>query len=216
MSQETELIKYPRTFHLPSSLGATSDDKYISKETLKFLSSGIELVVTEKLDGGNFTMTRNHAFARSTDGTSQLWDNPAKALWASIRQDIPENWRVSGESLYAQRSVAYSDLPGWFVVFGVWDGSKALSWQEVTQWAELLGLPLAPVLYQGSDFKAATSAWSKDHDEETSEGYVVRNAGSFNREDFSKNVAKWVRADHVRTSASWRQRDDFKRNTISS
>lgn len=211
----TELTKYPRTPHLPGSPGSTSDDKHISREGLALLSSGIDLVVTEKLDGGNYTMTRDHAFARSLDGTSHLWDNPAKALWASIRHDIPAGWRVSGESLYARRSVAYTDLPGWFVVFGVWnDLDELISWGETAEWAELLGLPLAPVLYRGADFSAASAAWADQRDSATSEGFVMRDSRSFHGRDFATRVAKWVRADHVQTSASWRQRDDFDLNEM--
>ena len=42
--------KYGRTFHLPISLGATSDDKILT--SLEGLS-GDDLIVTEKMDGEN-------------------------------------------------------------------------------------------------------------------------------------------------------------------
>lgn len=203
-------IKYPRTPHLPTSLGSTSDDKHATKEALAHLGSGIELVCTEKLDGGNLTMSRDHFHARSLDSGTQPWDVPAKALWAAVRHDIPEGWRVSGESMYARRSVAYDSLDGVFIVFGIWNQhNRLLSWVQMEEWCELLGLPHVPLLYRGTDFAAAQSAWGKLKDDTVSEGFVVRNAGEFAYEDFGFNVAKWVRANHVRTSADWRHRDDF-------
>ncbi len=35
------------------------------------------------------------------------------------------------------------------------------------------------------------------------EGIVVRNIDSFSNLDFNKNVAKYVRANHVQTSQHW-------------
>ena len=35
------------------------------------------------------------------------------------------------------------------------------------------------------------------------EGFVVRNVDSFAYEDFSKNVAKYVRKNHVQTDEHW-------------
>lgn len=62
-----ERYKYPRTPHLPFSLGMTSDDKVASEQTLAHLRSGIELVVTEKMDGGNLTFYRDGFHGRSLE-----------------------------------------------------------------------------------------------------------------------------------------------------
>jgi RNA ligase len=209
------IVKYPRTPHLPSSPGATSDDKWASKDALTYLDSGIELITSEKLDGGNLTWSRDHFHGRSIDSGTHAWDTQARAEWAQKRWDIPEGWRVSGESMMARRSVAYDNLPGVFIVFGVWDETNTLlDFDSMTEWAELLDLPVVPLLYRGADLKEATSIWAKTHNTETSEGFVVRDAGRIAYEDFGSKVAKWVRADHVRTSASWRHRDDFALNTF--
>lgn len=210
-----ELIKYPRTPHLPQSLGMTSDDKMMSSAGLKNLQEASDLVVTEKMDGGNITLTRDHFFARSLDSGTQLWDTQAKAIWAALRFDIPKGWRVSAESLYAARSVRYTDLPGPILVFGMWnDSNEMLAWDDIEEWSNLLGLPTAPVIYRGGDYAKAISAWAETHDRETSEGFVVRNATAFHYDNFGTNVAKYVRANHVQTSAGWRGRDDFALNGI--
>lgn len=205
--------KYPRTPHLPFSQTATSDDRFITAEALASLSTMEDLVVTEKMDGGNVTLYSDFIHARSTSGSLGPWDGMVKRLWEQIRYDIPTGWRITGESMWAERSVAYSNLPGVFMIFGVWDENNVLrSWDETEEWAELIGLPTVPVLYRGGDFKAAVKAWGSQLNDNVSEGYVVRNAGEFHYDSFSENMAKWVRADHVRTSADWRHRDDFAIN----
>lgn len=217
MGHPNELVKYPRTPHLPSSPGATSDDKHASAEAIAHLSSGIELVTTEKLDGGNVTMGRGDKsfFARSLDSGTHSWDTQAKALWAKVRWDIPEGWRISGESLLAQRSVAYDDLDDIYLVFGIWDDTNTLlDWDATVEYAELLGLHTVPVLYRGNDFTQAQKAWGQKHSTESSEGFVIRSAGRIAYDEFPMNFAKWVRANHVTTDASWRGRDDWKQNGV--
>lgn len=208
-----EAIKYPRTPHLPWSQGATSDDKLISATDLAHLESLPDFVVTEKMDGGNLTMYREYFHARSLDSGTHAWDTAAKALWANVRYMIPAGWRISGESMYARRSVAYDNLPSVYLIFGVWDESNnALDWDTVEELAAELGIPTVPVLYRGNSFDEAKAIWPATKDSETSEGFVIRNADSFPYDEFYKNIAKYVRADHIRTRADWRHRDDFALN----
>lgn len=212
-----ELKKYPRTPHLSHSPGATSDDKWASFEALTYLASGIDLLVSTKLDGGNLTWTHDHFFGRSLDSGTHPWDTQAKALWAEKRFDIPQGWRISGESMYARRSVAYDNLPGVYIIFGIWDETNTLlDWDSIVEWAELLGLPTVPVLYRGADFNKACSIWAQTHDDRTSEGFVLRDAGRIFYDDFGNKVVKYVRSNHVRTNADWRHRDDFALNTFES
>ncbi|MBM2621259.1 RNA ligase family protein [Actinoplanes sp. LDG1-06] len=202
-------MKYPRTFHLPDSPGATDDDKV--QHDLTWLDG--ELVVTEKLDGGNLTFTRDAMYGRSPDSGTQPWDRPAKALWAMTSYRIPDDWRVCGESMWARRSIPYSDLPGVFIVFGIWDETDTLlGWDDTVDWAQRLELPVVPVLYRGGSLSEARAAWAAQREPETSEGFVVRAAGRIPADQFAVRVLKWVRSDHVRTPDSWRHRDDFAVN----
>lgn len=212
----TELLKYPRTPHLPCSLGMTSDDKMISSEGLAFLRDGSrELVVTEKMDGSNYTMTNSVCFSRSVDARSNHWDNYVKQVWARVRFDIPPGWRVTGENMYARKSVPYDNLRGVFLVFGVWDeDDNLLSWDDMGEYASLLGLPVVRLLYRGYDFGRATRAWGEVLDDEVSEGFVLRSADVIPVGSFGERVAKFVRTDHVRTEDSWRHRDDYELNTF--
>lgn len=209
------LIKYPRTPHLPSSEGMTDDDKRIDTAGLANLQDGRELVVTEKMDGGNLTWYRDSFHGRSLDSGTHAWDTAARALWAQVRHDIPAGWRISGESMWARRSVAYENLPGVYIMFGLWDERNVLRpWSETEEWAGLLGLPTPPVLYRGRDFAAAVRAWGEQRDAETSEGFVVRDAGEIPYAEFGLHIGKFVRAKHVRTRDDWRHRDDFAVNTF--
>jgi len=210
-----EFIKYPRTPHLPWSPGKTNDDRVASQECIEQLSDGRELVVTEKMDGGNLTFYKGAFHGRSLDSGTHAWDTRARALWAEVQDSIPEDWRISGESMWARRSIAYENLPSIFLVFHIWDEfNNALSWDSVKEYSELLDLVTVPEIYRGHDFDDAIEAWSKAHNSETSEGFVVRTAGSFSYEDFSLNVAKFVREDHIQTRADWRYRDDFAVNSF--
>ncbi|MFI5931520.1 RNA ligase family protein [Actinoplanes sp. NPDC051494] len=201
--------KYPRTFHLPDSPGATKDDRV--QRDLSWLDG--ELVVTEKLDGGNLTFTRDNMYARSLDSGTHPWDVPAKALWAMTAYRIPDEWRVCGESMWARRSIPYTDLPGVFMVFGIWDETNTLlGWDDTVDWAQRLELPVVPVLYRGGSLSEARAAWAGRHSPETSEGFVVRAAGRITADEFPLKLLKWVRPEHVRTEASWRHRDDFAVN----
>ena len=56
---ETPKYKYPRTFHIPGSPGATSDDK-ILKSLDHF--KGKRVIITEKMDGENTSLYRDYFF----------------------------------------------------------------------------------------------------------------------------------------------------------
>ena len=44
---------------------------------------------------------------------------------------------------------------------------------------------------------------------------MVRAAGRIPAADFPTRLVKWVRYDHIRTTAAWRHRDDFEVNGFS-
>jgi hypothetical protein len=210
------VYKYPKTGHLPTSKSVANDDKIVSQATLDHLQSGIEIICSEKMDGGNVTFMRDAFYARSLDSGTHSWDTRAKQLHAEIAHEIPPLWRISGESMLARRSVGYDNLPGVYMVFGIWDETNTLlSWDDMNDYAEMLNLPVVPLLYRGTSFKDAITAWEKQKDDEVSEGFVLRDAERIAYTEFDQKVAKWVRFNHVRTRADWRHRTDFSLNTFS-
>jgi RNA ligase len=98
----TDWVKYPRTYHLPWSEGIQDDDR-----TLESLDAfaGRRVVVTEKMDGENTSLYRDHLHARSLDGRHHPSRNWVKQFWSRLRADIPEGWRICGENLYARHSI---------------------------------------------------------------------------------------------------------------
>lgn len=84
-------IKYPRTYHLPFSLGITSDDKML-KDISCFHNNNI--VITEKMDGENITMTNDRIYARSIDSKNHISREYIKNMWGKIKLDIPNGWRI--------------------------------------------------------------------------------------------------------------------------
>ena len=197
--------KYPRTFHLPWSEGATSDDKILTS-TDHF--KGKRVVVTEKMDGENCTLGQNYTHARSTDSSSHSSRDWVKSFASQFQQDIPDGWRLCGENLYAKHSIFYEELPSYFLLFSIWDHRNVcLSWDETVEYASMLGVSTVPVLYDGiwDEDKISRLFDGRSKHGGKGEGYVVRSASEFSYSEFSKNIAKFVRANHVQTDAHWMQ-----------
>ena len=191
-------MKYPRTYHLPWSKGISSDDKIISSLS-NFI--GKEIVVTEKMDGENTTMTRNKCYARSLDSVSHESRTWVKSQWAKLSYFIPESYRVCGENLYAKHSIFYMDLKSYFYGFSIWENDRCLSWDDTLMWFTLLDIVSVPVLYRGVYDEDTIKRISID--ENIQEGYVVRITHEFNISDFPICVGKYVRKNHVNTNEHW-------------
>lgn len=191
-------VKYPRTYHLPWSLGATDDDKTLP-DTKSFHWKNV--VVTEKMDGENTTLYHDHLHARSIDSKSHPSRDWLKSFWSGIKNDIPDHLRICGENLYARHSIAYDSLSSFFMGFSIWDNQTnvCMGWDDTVEWFELLGIEPVPVLYRGVyDREVIQELWDCK-----SEGYVVRLASEFHYDDFTKSVAKFVRPNHVQTDGHW-------------
>lgn len=199
------LCKYPRTPHLPWSLGRSEDD--VGLNTVANFTSPIckDVVVTEKMDGENTSMYREHIHARSLDSANHPSRTWVQQLHGTIRHEIPVGWRICGENLYARHSIGYSNLKSYFMVFSIWDeNNRALSWDETVQYCNILGLSTVPVLYRGTwNEKAIRLLYIPEEHRDNREGYVVRVAEGFAYKDFAKSVAKFVRKNHVQTSEHW-------------
>ncbi len=208
----TEYVKYPRTFHLPWSAGATAEDR-VHSDLSGFV--GEQVVVTEKMDGENTTFYHDYFHARSIDAASHPSQSWARSLHAQISWKIPPGWRVCGENLYARHSINYDSLPSYFMVFSVWNAAnRCLSWRATVDWCVEFGLKTVPVLYEGQwdeqKIRAFDMIAGSDH-----EGYVVRVTREFAFAEFRRVVGKVVRRDHVQTSHGWK-RKPVVRNRLAS
>jgi hypothetical protein len=212
-------FKHPKTPHLPWSESISSDDNWLTNcDHFK----DKEVVVTLKCDGECTSMYRDHIHARSVyagEGVGRSW---VKQLHGNIKHDIPEQWRITGENLYAAHSIWYWDLETYFYVFAIFDeNNQCLNWDDTKSITTLLGLKTVPEIYRGVyDEKAIRSAWAglkifdcfetpEDHVftpnpvPTTEEGYVIRTIESFPYHLFHQHYAKMVREGHVKTTSHW-------------
>lgn len=203
-------MKYGRTYHLPFSKGATSDDRIATNSDNLI---GREIVITEKLDGSNTAITKDGVFGRShADYTKNPWDVKTWELWNRINRDINDGVYLFGEGMYAIHSIEYSKLTSPFYLFGVRDNNIWVTWDEVEEYSYLLDIPTAPVLFRGvvnsfNELKTLVEDLTKKSSNLGGEleGVVVRSAGIFHNDDFGDNVQKWVRENHVQTDIHWQK-----------
>lgn len=195
-----QYVKYPRTHHLPFSLGSTSDDKVL-KSDLHFESK--EVIVTVKMDGECTTMYPCHIHARSLDSAHHPSRNWIKSFHGSIQHLIPENYRICGENLFACHSIKYDDLQSYFYGFSAWNNNLCLDWDSTISLFNTLGIVPVDVLYRGTYSNKVVRDIVHSLDTEKHEGIVIRLASSFLYDNFKDSVAKWVRAGHVATDQHW-------------
>lgn len=212
LSDFTDLIKYPRTHHLPFSPGMHDDDRVI--ESLDFFKDR-RIIVTEKLDGENTTMYQHALHARSVDSQNHPSRNWVKNFWGNIRWDIPNGWRICGENMYQVHSIKYDDLKSYFYGFSIWnEKNECLSWDDTIDWFQLLGITPVRCIYDGTFDEKRLKDLSKSLDTNKIEGFVIRTADEFSYGSFRKCVAKWVRENHIRTVKHWMHGQAVEQNTL--
>ena len=168
--------KYGRTYHLPISPGATSDDKVMAALDGLMVD---DLVVTEKMYGENTTIHAGGSYARSPDSRYHPSRDWLKALAASISPQLNDGERIVGENLYARHAIAYDGLPSYFLGFAWIVGDEVQAWDAtLTRFAEL-GIVPVRTLYRGafSPKLFETIAAALDHARQ--EGFVARVAAGF-------------------------------------
>lgn len=218
-----ERIKYSRTFHLPFSEGVTSDDKILLSLD-QFI--GKEVIVSEKIDGEcSCVYPDGYTHARSLDSKHHPSRSWLKNYASTFCHDIPTGYRIYGENVFAFHSIFYTNLPSYFLLFGIYEGDKCLSWEETVELSQLLGLHTVPIIYQGVwDEQLIRKLWNGigafptfETDKQNpvfpcdffpcqAEGFVVRLAEEFSVHDFSHSVAKMVRPNHVKTDSHWMEK----------
>lgn len=203
-----ERIKYPRTYHLPYSESKTDDDKTLTTDDHFKLMN--EVVVTIKMDGENTTIYPDgFIHARSLDGYGKEWQKEVKAISSEWFWKIPERLRICGENLQAKHSIGYefNNRKDLFQAFGIYDELNCLGWDETKEICSDLGISMVHEIYRGKYDKDKILELFFEYVESIKpqevEGFVVRNVDSFSYCDFSKNVGKYVRKNHIQTDEHW-------------
>ena len=198
----TDRVRYPRTYHLPWSPGLSDDDRALP-DTRPF--AGQRVIVTVKMDGEQTTLYPDYLHARSLEWTGHPSRSWVANLHGQMGWKIPAGWRLCGENLYARHSIHYRHLSAYFQLFSIWNEQNVcLGWDETVEWAALIELPTVPVMYDGLwDEVHIRSLAAPTFGGDEMEGYVVRLAAGFPYSAFRQSVAKYVRADHIRTRPHW-------------
>jgi len=212
----TNRVKYSRTYHLLDSPGMNRDDRRMGDQKV---FEGERVMICEKLDGENTSMYTDWVHARSIDTDSHPSRDWVKNLWAQKGYNIPKDWRVCGENMYAKHAIHYSKanhnaLDTYFYMFSIWDDRNVcLSWDETSDWAELLGFTLVPVLYDGiydPDFMQELNN-KMENSNGAIEGYVIRLAREYHYSEFRNVCGKYVRRDHVQNNhGHWKAQQIIK------
>lgn len=192
--------KYGRTYHLPISPGATSDDKVMA--SLDGLMVG-DLLVTEKMDGENSTIHQGGSHARSPHSRYHPSRDWLKAFAAGISPQLDDGERIIGENLYARHAISYAELPSYFLGFGWIVGDEVQSWDATLARFEELGVAPVPTLYRGPYKPGLFEDLAAALDRAKQEGFVVRVAGAFPELEMPVRMGKYVRAGHVQDEEHW-------------
>ena len=208
-------MKYPRTYHLPYSPGATKDDKKLQGNWFNHYK-GKEIIITEKLDGENVHMSSKDCYARSDGAPTRspwsrnIWDPKDGLYWKVKPLIIGTNETIYGENLYGEHSIHYDKLPYYWFMFAINDGDEWYSWDDVRLIADWLELPTVPELWRGiinteDELKSLVEKYVNEPSlfGPDREGVVVRITDSFPINDFKNYVCKWVRPNHVQTDEHW-------------
>ncbi|NLD77043.1 MAG: RNA ligase family protein [Acidimicrobiales bacterium] len=207
-------FSYPRIPHLVDGRG-TADDLVLGRREREALL-GVDLMVEEKLDGANVMVwvddgilqCSGRAGPGSIDRAGQFG---ALRAWTATNFDrlqplLAPGSVLYGEWLYLTHTVAYRDLPSWFVALDLRgaDGSY-VDGQERREVLASTGLAAPPLLgtgrfdLDGLEELALRSKWSDG----AAEGVVVRPVEPF---DPDLRVAKLVRAGFERIADDeWRR-----------
>lgn len=206
--------KYPSTPHWPWSQTVHRDDSYhLAPEYFV----GKNVVITEKLDGGNTLLHNGEVYARSTSA-------PSHAGWmAMVRKHHAYKTLIDcgsprfyyGEDIYGIHSIEYAPIneANTYHLFAVREEDYFVSWDTVEALAETMDIYTVPMAYRGQfntvdEITEFFSEWIENGSiigGGDCEGFVIRITDGFDATDFSMNVAKYVRANHVQTDQHWRK-----------
>ena len=203
------MSKYPRSYHLDFSPGATSDDKIAD-----YIDSliGIRIIISEKIDGENTGMNNDGVYARShATFTTSTWSREVRQIHnQKVNGNLEEGVYIFGENMEGIHSINYTDMSSYFYIFGVRDNDTWLSWDKVEEYSYLLDIPIVPVLFDGlvNSKKELTEIITRIMSKPSElggekEGIVIRKYEEFQNDDFANCLQKWVRKDHVTTTKHW-------------
>ncbi len=167
LKEDTSIIKFPRTHHIfdasrevKAKISAvTRDDLLLSDREIKeFLYCDVTL--EEKVDGANMGISitkdykivfqnRSHYVCSESDFQFKglkIWEeNHLGDLWHILK---PDRHILYGEWCYAKHSIHYTELPGYFLAFDIFDKYKNRFYSR-EKFQNVMGktnIPMVPII----------------------------------------------------------------------
>ena len=204
----SEFFKFPSTVHVAGQ--ALRDDKVMSAEE-RDVFLGHELVVEEKVDGANLGISFDGVVRVQNRGEYlRFLDGQWKHLgaWLAPREEalavhLGESLMLFGEWCYARHSVAYGNLPDWFLGFDIYDREVGAFWGCERRDELFVELGVVPVpglgkgrfTLRGLEDLLGESRFGA----ELAEGVYLR----YEVEGWLVQRAKLVRAEFMQMGAHW-------------
>lgn len=202
--------KFPRTYHWPTSPGVQSDDKIHSSPEW-FLNR--EISISEKLDGGCTILSQGVPWSRASGSpATEGWFSAVRKHHAWKTSSLPESVALYGEDIYAHHAIDYTiEEHATFRTFHVLKGDVFESVDDMVTFSQALDIPVVHEMFRGVFTKSLDlTAWleeniaSPDSLGSTREGFVIRPTGSIPFSQYSDQVCKYVRKNHVQSNTHWR------------
>lgn len=226
----SKFVKFPRTQHLINLGSATRDDLLVKDTEIKsYFDHAVydSLEITEKVDGAqlgfsidpeNFKIrvqNRSHyvnAKSHAQFKNLNLWLETFSADLYEILED--SNKILFGEWLYAQHSIAYTNLPNYFLIFDLFDKklNKFYERKVIEEKLENLGskLELVRLVYRFDQDSNENLIKNKEdllklvaqksvYGDENMEGIYIK----LNQHGFVKSRSKIVKENFIAGNQHW-------------
>jgi ATP-dependent RNA circularization protein (DNA/RNA ligase family) len=216
----SNFYRFPHTPHLAwLGEGEPRDDKVLSVSEADVLLAG-DLVVEEKLDGANLGLSVAGDGRLQAQSRGQYLQAPFSGQFSRLGSWLETHEQVLvaafgsrliafGEWCAARHSIAYTDLPDWWLMFDIYDRVEQRFWSTSRRdaWASAMGIPgLEPVVHGHTslvDLKALLASANSRYRDGPMEGVVVRAED----DQWLMARAKLVRSDFTQSiDAHWRSR----------
>ncbi len=217
--------KFPRTPHLAVLADSIIRDDKVMSESEREMFLRHELVVEEKVDGGNLGISFGGEADLRCQNRGGYLQYPYSGQWKKLPEwlapktdilieNLTDRYIVFGEWCYAQHSVFYSQLPDWFLGFDIFDkeSSKFLSCSRRDAIFRDIGISGISVVKKGhfslSELKRMLPI-SRLGDK-PAEGIYLR----FDRGDWLEQRAKLVRPEFIQSVGEHWTRGGIKANRL--
>ncbi len=225
--QPDDFFRFPHTPHIAwLGEGMPRDDKVLAPSEATHLLRE-RVIIEEKVDGANLGLSIGPDGEIRAQNRGQYLHRPFTGQFSrlnawvarheyALQEALDEHLILFGEWSAATHSIAYDQLPDYFLVFDMYDRVAGRFWSTTRRdaWAKNLGLtviqPIGTGIYSMTDLKQAVKNTRSRYRDGSCEGIYLR----WQDNSWLTMRAKLVRPDFVQGIEShWRSRT-LRWNTV--